>query len=651
VMYRSDLNDDIYQEQLKRAEDRFQKFLETGVYQKVNFGTFVVPHFSTKVIASRDIVIGSYLGTDNLVQLADTVGLSVDGGAYLGTEGLPANWQVSADVRANLMRAYTHLKPIKSMKRALKEPFKNMIVPILKRKWAHSLDDIFDEQLNKDLTQNPQEWMDTTASGYVKKYNLGADFMKIEKTWGDDPAAQAQQKLRSIWKAIGDNLKNQMGVGESIIVTDTIGGYGELNAGYSVTDEAKVLFGVSANAVVISRLHIHRRDENTIQIYKDLGHVEGVGFNFTFKVKIPIITLSLKAKHGGANVKFYSVDLKMPEKYDPSYRRRLVAIREALLTNSLEMMEGVDKPFHLKHQFVEKDNEARFLFWQYKNLNSQDNLVVDHPEGGQVKLYRRLMGERTGKNYAEVINDLLDWSLSEALGTDVITQKPDSGNPGDSILGKSIVRQTSFEVEMDAQTPEYFQHPFVNLTYQWKGWYLSYKGLKEIVDQINSKYHFKFYPETVLNNTQSFQLYSIFLEIYFYPAALDKIKTYTSKDYYRLVVKQTKDDDVTKCPPKLQTNCRTKEDKAGLLSRQFVRFQKKYLKAEKLRNIADLSKSGSEMVSLLEESLTIDQMMEVAGKDNIYVNSRLVGFLKGDERGDRPVISHGIGQINDLYYA
>ncbi|RPJ78593.1 MAG: hypothetical protein EHM20_03550 [Alphaproteobacteria bacterium] len=58
----------------KQFEDGLQHFIQTGEIRPIGIETWTSPFANASLIFSRDIVLGNYLGTDNLVQLADTFG-------------------------------------------------------------------------------------------------------------------------------------------------------------------------------------------------------------------------------------------------------------------------------------------------------------------------------------------------------------------------------------------------------------------------------------------------------------------------------------------------------------------------------------------------------------------------------------------------
>ena len=55
------------------------------------------------------------------------------------------------------------------------------------------------------------------------------------------------------------------------------------------------------------------------------------------------------------------------------------------------------------------------------------------------------------------------------------------------------------------------------------------------------------------------------------------------------------------------------------------------------------------MISLVESNLPMKEIKLIAGEKNFLVTSRVQGFRKGDENGDRPLVSNTWGEIGDQY--
>lgn len=70
-------------------------------------------------------------------------------------------------------------------------------------------------------------------------------------------------------------------MGESLLIDEVLVP-SDLSGGYKASDFLKVVAGINAGRIVLSRLHIYRASENVIQIYKDLSNVNSLGFALSF---------------------------------------------------------------------------------------------------------------------------------------------------------------------------------------------------------------------------------------------------------------------------------------------------------------------------------------------------------------------------------
>ena len=112
--------------------EKYKVFLQEAIAQsvaenrpmEVPVKAWSFPIVGGQLIFSRNLVTGTYLGTDNLVQLVDTVGVAVRAGVAVGTMGislakadtlLPV--RVSAGAQATFIRSYTHLRPVFNMEK------------------------------------------------------------------------------------------------------------------------------------------------------------------------------------------------------------------------------------------------------------------------------------------------------------------------------------------------------------------------------------------------------------------------------------------------------------------------------------------------------------------------------------------------------
>src|SRR5690606_21072963 len=143
---------------------------------------------------------GSYMGTDNRVQLVDTIGVGMETGLFFGTTGIGPEVFANAQTKAHYIRTFSHLKPLTSIKAALNEPFRNILVPALRHEWASLID--------PNLLHNP----------------------------GGDGEGEWKNKLKEMVGLLKENLQN----GESLIITDNLGSAANIRAGYRFTERISV---------------------------------------------------------------------------------------------------------------------------------------------------------------------------------------------------------------------------------------------------------------------------------------------------------------------------------------------------------------------------------------------------------------------------
>ncbi|MFI5390291.1 MAG: RICIN domain-containing protein, partial [Bacteriovoracales bacterium] len=295
--------------------DAFLKFLETGVVQNIPVGVFIYPTFSGNLILSRDMVIGSYLGTDNRVQLADTFGFYVNAGAVASIYGIATGVPVSVSGRGSVTysRTYSHLKPIMSFQASFKYPFRNVLVPWFKQKQGRLFDEL-----------------------------LAGTFEKL-------PEDKKQEKIDEIIKL----FKKNFGIGESLLISDNVIVGANLSTGVGIGQVVKLSGQIGGQNLTLSRLHIYRKDENTLHIYKDLGNVSSLIMGLQADAVVPVLKISLKASKGKATTNFYSLNLEPKLEKNSKIKETIIALRGLFKKNSVDLLKKLGNPFKIVHRFRE----------------------------------------------------------------------------------------------------------------------------------------------------------------------------------------------------------------------------------------------------------------------------------------------------------
>lgn len=611
-------------EKLGKAE--YQKHIEAAVTKSVlekkeavmPIKAWVFPTFRGNLIFSRNLVTGTYLGTDKLVQLVDTVGATVSAGLYVGTMGISTKKPMSAGkeilpvavsggANAAYMRTYAHLRPVVNIKRSLKYKFKNILVPLVQ----------------KDLGNLLHEAYMTTI----------------------DPKADEDTRSQAVAKALKP-FKDVMNIGESILVTDTLLVGTGAQAGVKLFGNVlSMALGLSGNNILLSRFHVHRRDEDSFHVYKDVGQKATVAATLNVDSLVPLITVNFKKSTGHAKVKFYSLDLS---KTNPKVFEHVQALRGAIVSSSTdELEEKKIKPYIMKHKFSEASPSANLLFFQYIQQNSRTEFTVENPQGEERYFRRFYHGHTVGKNYQAYVNAVVNhWvgmlfdkgaGLSDATGT----------NPGYSFKGEAKTKFATMDQELDADGK--VTEPFVSITRVWNGWSITKEKAEKLLEEIRHQYKFTFYDAPILNDTHKIYLYNIGATLLFYEKGLEHLLSLDDKRIKRIFYEHQIQRALV-VNPEIEAEEGDQEDweadkyeATGV--NKFLRLLRKYKKHDLKGNDVRSNKNLLKALSFLEKSVYLPGIaLMMGGTENIYAFARIEGFREGDEAGDRGITSNAFGQ-------
>ena len=595
---KTDLQFAIFDHQLDVAAKQFVEFLKTGKVSKVPFAFWHKKFFDMNVIANREVIAGNYMGAGNIVQLADTVGTSLDLGIYVGTDGLPTNMMAEGNAKLNLYRTYTRLKPIKSIKSSLKEPLQNMLVP-----------------LQKFLNAGPLNELD--------------QLQRNEK----DPEVLVQKA-----SAILKDFKENIGIGESIIIQTGFGPDLSVLIGQGLGDYAQAYLRLQDKLTVISRLHIYRASEDSFHIYNDPALINSLDVSLTLRAYVQVLNLGAGWNKGIAKTEFYNLNLALNPMDDetfesnPDFFDNIRGLARVLKYSRLDKIRSLQKPWVIHHDFSERKFNFDFFWWRHLRGKQQDNLSIIHPSGQQKDFYRYNIGKRTGHDYQsfalEVVDSLLD-ELTE-IGNYVTLRSTNSGNPADTFKGKSNSRIVSVE---GASSEVALENIYLSVAYKHKGWSATPKKINSIFAKLNKAVGSAIFPMESLIGSGNIRFYSINLNISFYEMAF---RHFLKID--RAAVRLA----MTKYYKTRIADAKTFNSHVSRLWTKFNKVQKLYSQNKS----TEFGKALANLVNDLEESFSFDGLSYLAGGvDNLYVSGNLSGFRSKLENGDRDVFSHTVGMI------
>jgi len=578
------------------AVKQFVDFILTGEAKRVPFGFWSTPTYSGHLIASREVIAGTYLGAENIVQLADTIGFSADLGLYIGADGLPSKISFASGLRASLVRTYTYLKPIHSIRSSLKEPFQNILVPWLKNRRVSPLEQLLDIEKNSKEVKNKSEYQ-KEISKYISEF------------------------------------KEKFGIGESIIVQNSIGPELNTSVGYAINPTVQLKASFFEKLTSLQRLNIVRKDENLIQIYKDPSYFENNGLSIGLQAKLQVLDLRWSWLQGVSKTEFYELNINDDIDENPELFDNIRALRQVLNVSRTSLAKKIQTPWKIAHDFKEKQFNFKIFWHRLLKQNSEDLVQVTHPDGVSKNFIRLTMGKRSGRNLEslslEVLNGLIDEYVDPHGSTQLETQT--SGNPGDTFKGRSVSRQVSLEAEL--QPMPNLDTMVVSVEHRWKGWDISSNSAQKILNEINYKYQQVVFPSLVLNQTKSIKFYNLQITLSLYREAIEHLISLSNSQIEELykdfcILPQDKTDFIEAYERKFRT----------LISD----ISKSYSKGKP----EDFSKKVTSLVSHVESTLNFQGFVQaIGGVDHLFLRGQISGFRVGDEGGEQDIYSHTIGEI------
>ncbi len=643
------------------AQDQFEEglnhFVETGEFLEFPVSTWFAPTISGGLIASRDIVIGSYMGTDNLVQLADTFGASVNLGGHLGIENLPvANSGGFLRAGVSLVKTWTHLKPVKTLKASFKEKYTNIIVPLVKlnlKKHTRCLAEFKEGELSKKC----KRYMEEIEADEESDDDVAADTADEDEVPGEDEDEGQSDEERLRKKLLGkmmEHINENLGVGESIIVTEKIVPNINLkaNAGHL---HWRMGVGIGAEAVIVRRLHLYRKDADHIQVYDDNGKAIGFSMNFSLDSHIPVLNLRTKTLKGKYDVVVHTVNINPKLEENPSLFENAQALYYLLNESSTELLESQAKPHKITNNFKDKSTKMSFLVWRSKYLKGNSHFQVEDPRG-KTGTYLSVKEEgQSGINYEKFGKDIISYYLSK-LYSGLEWGGSDWQNPAHTFKGVSASRLARFESKLKGEEGTNIKDmeiskPFMSLTDRKEGWSMSDKKLKRMITDINKKYGKIMFDKHAFEDAKRLRLYDISINTNIYEKGIARIKKIPTSLLEKLQRKYKAQRRFTPaCDTRIRTNIKRGLTLACGHLKPIISDLKSCRKAETENKRAEKKAAcWLSFTKKLEQALDFDHFKKIVGEDNMFINGNIAGFRDKSEILADPIESHTIGKIGSRY--
>ncbi len=579
--------------QQKLLNEAMTQFQQTGQNQFVPHGLWVAPLLNGGLNISRNVVIGNYMGTNNMVAVADSFGVTINAGLMVGTDGLPTFLQAGAQVLGSVSINYTHLKPMYRLKQTITEPFKNEIVPLLFKKG-------------------------------------GNIFAKIATAKADDLANDFK------------DLQKVIDVGESFIITESLNAQEQANLSLQaptvISPQASAQ--LSSRQLLISRLQIYRKDSNTIQVYKDNGNLLGFSLSLELSVSdtgtLPVLLITRNETRGSGETKIFKVTIGQNLVTNPNLPANAAALAATFKYGNVHILESAMKPAIIQTSFKDKSGYFRFLHRVNRSLKTKSTLNVTLPDGRSTDFISLNDGRQKGAHYQQLGNDVADFLLTD------ITQDPSTTfstqpqlNPGQSFLGHSQTRNATFQARVENNIAV---DPFLQIQYYWQGWQKKASDAQALFDSLSNRLGFKLYPDHALDNVKALQLYQINLYINVYENGLKALASMTPDD-----------EDALESKYRERHHCFLNVGRECAAIHRFKKAFNDYRDGSD--DPTDHSQALARMASHLEEFADFaDFLGAVGGANHIYIYSNYTGFKTASEISSQvPNTSYTFGKVDSPY--
>ena len=592
-------------------------FVKTGEFISFPVKTWFTPLVGVNLMASRDVVLGNYLGTDNLVQLADSIGWSIRLGGHLGIENVYIAPTIAATATASLSKNWTHLKPLKNLKDALKEPYQNLAVPLLK--W----------QVKRDL-------------GRIKSL---ANSKNPNVDWD---VKNEDSELAEIISHLNKNL----GVGESLLYTETLNpNLGIQGVSNDMVIPLQIRLAASANATLIRRIQIYRKNAGTIQVYDDYGHGLGWSFDVTLEKFVPLLRLGFRGQNGKYKVRLHEVNIDPSIKDNPKLFDSAHALSQFIQTGSSELLVAIQRPNLVEADFKDKSSRLGILAWRFKKFKTTTKLSVLSREGLAGNFVSFTDEKQTGWNWEAFARDFINYGIAKVIDN-VVWEGNSFQNPAETIGGMGITTGVRFEASLDEVGS--YNERFMRLTDSWEGWSATVGKVQKKMREMNNKFGFTVFDERSVENTRKLQLFNISVNLNLYEEGIEKLSS-IPKD--RLIeIEQLYEDRI----PGIR--CDTDRSKRRWLSSgRFVNtcgtlsslIAKNSSCQNDIRRGKDqdaVSKCLTSLLRVLYENLDYSEITSLIGRDNIFVHGSINGFRNGEEILNEPILSNTDGAIGSKFW-
>jgi hypothetical protein len=611
------------QQLLKEAVEHHEKY--PGTPYSVPLRTWGGPLAGYTLSASRNVVTGTYNGSDSKVQLVDSLSVGGAVGWFAGLEGIK-KFAPTGSANLIVQKNFLHVRPVADMKNALKTDWKELFVPG------------FMESLVKILQADPTE----------------------------DQAVAAQR-----FKDFLDKLKD----GEMIVVTDAL--VPSVRAGVSIPipiimNPALAFLNPSAGASIgsaatfLNRVTLLRTGEG-VQVYVQDSSQGSFEVELSLNWFVNVARFAHTNKTGAAKTKAFLLN------DDPGVqnKQRLLGLAlKALLKNSnSELLEDSFQEYKLKHDLSAVTNKFTVPFYTWVGLEEAHRVKVqppDHPEAERTLFSHRMVSTR-GFEAFTFFSDAVSL-LTKGYGK--INAPSGSTNPANAFMGHAIWTSVESEAETTESSPT---EPMTTIEQHYGGWILSKEHLDKILDilegeamSLNLDRHLVRRDE--FGDVKNLEMYEILGTLLAYPSGIKHVsetiyELKSVKDVVRKLIEVEGERDLEAWCKKPMRHFmdavfrvdswveheggeRIVYDCLKPWMKDLLKARRQVLRREKPLEPEEKVKLTTKLMRSLNRHMQVPKLLAWLGKENFFFQIKVSGFRTNDENGDSEYISDSVGTVD-----
>lgn len=584
-------------------------FDQHGEFPPLPFSSWKAAVVRGNIVFGRDVVVGQNFGTDNFVQLADTIGLTTNLGAFIGLERFGSQF-TSGNLMPNigLNTSYTHVRPVEDLRQAVKTPYKNMLV-------GNTLRDLEDKLMDYAKTYNSQE--------------------------------QEDRKIRL--NEIYNEISQSIGIGESIIISTSIVPDMTLSLSAPLFGVANGYGSISKKYRELSRIHITRKSKYNFQVYYDGAKVNEVRVRGGISYLIPLIMAEGKDIKSKLDMKLYEINLD-PNQDDIDFSRSVAKLISLLKDRNNESLGEEDI------QIFNKSRDSGFnfniLFFVKKSLKSISEIFVDIKNKVKLKLVSASYGEMDGINMMSFGQNLASFLLKEVvgrLGLENIPMIPEAKhyykNPGKNFFGGAVTYETTFESKLlDEDGDIGFDNMGELYIYYRKTQekaVIKEKKIKKYLLKENDAFNLDFYSKSDAKDAGNMHFARLETKIHFFDSAVKRIIAISDRELGQLSHNMKKR--ICRNRNTGQTlSARLRCGDLDVIKDKLYWCNKYFKKNKKDKGL----KCISHVAHYFARYIDARTLLNFFGEDNMYIESQLSGYRLESELMVKPIVGNSYGKIN-----